>query len=250
MFPKKIVDTPFMIKKINFKESQEIYLFTSEAREYSATMLSEFINFLKFNKSSMPYKFSFVGKDPLLMNELTLNQNIMIDFTADSLTENKEVQFEEFLGQKENNHLRELYLQIDTVAKLPLYVDAQINKIASLLSALLKEGEFIFLESPEENLDVKSLSIFIKALKTQIDIKQQNVFIFSKNIELWKHHSQKLVCRSQDFKFITTKIETIHELDHLSPLDITSKIIESEFETHKDIKNSRPSAKTPKIKIA
>lgn len=239
-----------MTTKHNFKEFQEIYLFTSGPREYTSTMLSEFINFLKFHKARLPYKFSFVGKEPLLMNELTLNQNIMIDFSADSLTENKEVQFEEFLAQKENAHLRELYLQIDAVAKLPLFVDAQINKITSLLCALLKEGEFIFLESPEENLDPKSLAIFIKALKTQINIKQQNVFIFSKNIEFWKQHSQKLVFRSQDFKFITSEIEAIHKLDIVSPLDITSKIIDSEFTTLKNAKNSRPSGKTPKIKIA
>ncbi len=239
-----------MTTKINFKDFQEIYLFTTGPKEYNSTMLSEFINFLKFHKARMPYKFSFVGKDPLLMNELTLNQNIMIDFSADSLTENKEMQFEEFLAHKENVHLKELYLQIDTVAKLPLYVDTQINKITSLLCALLKEGEFIFLESPEENLDPKSLAIFIKALKTQIDIKQQNVFIFSKNIEFWKQHSQKLVFRSQDFKFTTTEIETIHSLDVVSPLDITSKIIDSEFSTSKTVKNSRPTGKTPKIKIA
>lgn len=190
------------MKRINFEENFEIYLFNQEEGNYSS-MLNEFMAFLKFNKAPIPYKFSYVEKVPHLISEMTINQNILIDFNADSLTESKDAQFHEYLQNSKNHELLSLYNKIDIPTELPLYANAQMKKVASLIKALLKEGEYIFLESPEEYLSSEVLDIFVSVLKSQIGEKKQNIFIYSKNTAFWYSHCNKLVHREKDFSFKT-----------------------------------------------
>ena len=190
-----------LMTKINFEESFEIYLFTYDQVDLGPSKLNEFLSFLKFHKVALPFKFSFVSKEASLIPEMTLNQNILIDFSPNSLTESKEVQFQEFLKDPKNHALEELYNTIALPHEMPGQSDAQMKKVCSLIKSLLYEGQFVFFEEPEIDLGPETLKLFTTALREHAKCNQMNIFIFSKNLDLWTPESHKIVERKKDFSF-------------------------------------------------
>lgn len=130
-----------------------------------------------------------------------------MDFSPDSLTAAREFQFQEFLGAQPNRALELLYQKIALPHELPTNSDAQMRKVASLIKSLVFEGQFIFLEEPEKDLDPESLALFISAMKDHIDRYKQNVFIFSTHLDLWMPHIHQHVTREKNYSFTTTKID-------------------------------------------
>lgn len=191
--------------KVNFEDTFDIYLFTEETGE-NFSRLSEFISFLKFNRVNLPYKFSYVSRGDNLIPDLTLIQNILMDWSPNSLTASKDMQFQEFLKEPHNSTLEHLYQKVALPNELPLHADAQMRKVSALLKAVVCEGQFIFLEEPEKDLDQETVSIFIAALRESIGRHKQNVFIFSHDLNLWMPHVNYHVKREKDYSFSIQKI--------------------------------------------
>ena len=192
--------------KINFEENFEIYLFTYEHLELGPSKLNEFLAFLKYHKVPQPFKFSFVSKVASLIPEMTLNQNILIDFSPNSLTESKEIQFQEFLKDPKNHALEELYNTIALPHEMPSQSNAQMKKICSLIKSLLYEGQFLFIEEPENDLGPETLKLFMAALREHAKQRQMNIFIYSKDLSLWTPLSHKIVERKKDYTFMDSPV--------------------------------------------
>ncbi|MDD4975561.1 MAG: hypothetical protein PHY93_14480 [Bacteriovorax sp.] len=192
--------------KLNFEESFEIYLFTETGPENNFSKLNEFLSFLKYSRVNLPYKFSYVSRGDGLIPELTLNDNILMDFSPNSLTASREFQFQEFLKEQPNRDLEKLYQKIASPHELPLHCDAQMKKVSSLIKALISEGQFIFLEEPEKDLDDECIALFVSCLKDHIARHKQNVFIFSHHLNLWMPHVHQHVKREKDYSFTAAKI--------------------------------------------
>jgi hypothetical protein len=190
-----------LMSKIDFEENFEIYLFTYDNMDLGPSKLNEFLSFLKFHKVSLPFKFSFVSKEASLIPEMTLSENILIDFSPNSLTESKEVQFQEFLKDPKHRALEELYHTIALPHELPGQSDAQMKKVCSLIKSLLYEGQFVFFEEPEIDLGPETLKLFTAALREHAKNRQMNIFIYSKDLPLWTPQSHKMVERKKDFSF-------------------------------------------------
>jgi ABC-type transporter Mla maintaining outer membrane lipid asymmetry ATPase subunit MlaF len=199
------------MNRINFEDNFEIYLFTYPNETASSSKLNEFLAFLKFHKIGHPYKFSFVSTTASLIPEMTLNQNIMIDFTPNSLTESKDVQFQDFLKADKRQALNALYNTLELPHEMPAHSNAQMKKVCSLIKSLLYEGEFLFFEEPEIDLEPEALGLFIEALKERVQDRQINVFIYSKSPHMWMSHSHKSVQRMADYNFLVTPI--VKDLD-------------------------------------
>jgi ABC-type lipoprotein export system ATPase subunit len=210
MFFLELADRDLMAK-VNFEETFEIYLFTKQEKENNFSKLSEFLSFLKFNRLSLPYKFSYVSRGDGLIPELSLNENILMDFSPNSLTASKEFQFQEFLKEEGNRPLEDLYQKIFLPHELPRNSDAQMRKVSALIKSLIFEGQFIFLEEPEIDLDEESIALFIAALKDRIEKHKQNIFIFSHNVNLWGPHAHQLVRREKNFSFATENISKTYQ---------------------------------------
>jgi len=191
---------------MTFEESFEIYLFTDNGLENNFSKLNEFLSFLKFNKVNLPYKFSYVSRGDGLIPEMTLNENILMDFSPDSLTAARELQFQEFLKAQPSRDLEKLYQKLATPHELPAHSDAQMKKLTSLIKSLIVEGQFIFLEEPEKDLDEECKRLFISALKDHIARNKQNVFIYSSDLLLWSPHVHKQVNRERDYSFSVEEI--------------------------------------------
>lgn len=204
-FFRYIDDRDFMTKT-NFEESFEIYLFTEKKTENNFSKLSEFLSFLKYNKINLPYKFAYVSRGDGLIPELTLNENILMDFSPNSLTAGREFQFQDFLKEQPNRDLEKLYQKIGVPHGLPVHSNAQMKKISSLVKSLIFEGQFIFLEEPEKDLDEECINLFISSLKDHIARHKKNVFIFSEHFNLWMPHVHLHVKREKDYSFRIEKI--------------------------------------------
>ena len=192
--------------KINFEENFEIYLFTYEHLDLGPSKLNEFLSFLKYHKVPQPFKFSFVSKVASLIPEMTLNQNILIDFSPNSLTESKEIQFQEFLKDPKNRTLEELYNTIALPHEMPSQSNAQVKKVCSLIKSLLYEGQFLFIEEPEVDLGPETLKLFTAALREHARQRKMNIFVFSKDLSLWTPLSHKIVERKKDYSFIDSPV--------------------------------------------
>lgn len=195
-----------MMTKLNFEQTFEIYLFTETGPENNFSKLNEFLSFLKYNKVNLPYKFSYVSRGDGLIPELTLNENILMNFSPDSLTAGREFQFQEFLKEQPNRDLEKLYQKIVLPHVIPAHSDAQMRKVSSLIKSLIFEGQFIFLEEPEKDLDEECVALFISSLKDHIARYKQNVFIFSPQLNLWMPHVHQHVKREKDYSFTASKI--------------------------------------------
>lgn len=194
------------MSKIDFEENFEIYLFKYDTLDLGPSKLNEFLSFLKFHKVSLPFKFSFVSKEASLIPEMTLNENILIDFSPNSLTESKEVQFQEFLKDPKHRALEELYHTIALPHEMPGQSDAQMKKVCSLIKSLLYEGQFVFFEEPEIDLGPETLKLFTAALREHAKNCQMNIFIYSKDLPLWTPQTHKIVERKKDYSFHVTPV--------------------------------------------
>jgi len=232
------------MKKINFDEKFEIYLFTDPEENLGTSKLGEFISFLKFNKLNLPYKFTYVAAKASLIPEMTLNQNILIDFSPNSLTESKDIQFQDFLKSQPNRALEDLYQKLESPHELPSQTNAQMKKLCTLIKSLLYEGQFIFLEEPELDLDQEILELFKHALKEQSQNNQMNIFIYSQNRALWRNETHHTVERQEDYTFNVVTLNNRTEWKKERDL-FYSKIVHKENESTlslSDFKNKKKQA--------
>lgn len=198
------------MEKYSFNELSQIYLFRSKpAHSLAGSCLNEFLSYLKFYRVMGPYKFSFVGKNGNLIPELTLKQNLLIDYTSESLTEEKEAHFRENLKTKPNLQLEALYNHISNLNDLPKNSTPEEIKLVSLLKALLSDAPYLFLENPEADLSENTFKIFQEALFNQIRLTEQNVFIITKRERSWSKYVTKIVGRNKDFTFKTENSDPI-----------------------------------------
>jgi ABC-type lipoprotein export system ATPase subunit len=154
-----------------------------------------------------PYKFSYVGKQGNLIPELTLKQNLLLDYTGESLSEEKEVHFKKNLKELPNVQMETIYNMIIALSEFPKNATSEEIKLISLLKALLSNSPYIFLECPEEELSEKSFHKFQEALFNQIQTSKQTVFLITKKENNWSKYISKIITRNKDLTFNTESFD-------------------------------------------
>lgn len=192
------------MEKYHFDDHSQIFLFKSIIDlKHPPMAINEFLAYLKYCRVMGPYKFSFVGPGENLIPDLTLKQNIMIDYTNASLSEDKEIHFKSKLKERPNIYLEALYHKILNINDIPANATKEELKLVGLIKALISESPFIFLENPELDLAEDTFKLFQDALKIQIELSGQNVFIQTYQIEKWSNLVDKVVSRNKDYSFNT-----------------------------------------------
>lgn len=190
-----------MMNNFEYDKNYAKFLFLKDPNYDHASYLSEFIAFIKSQKIPFPFSFSYVGGETNLMPNLTLNENILMNYSPHSLTTDKEHQFQEFLNLKENYYIKKLYDKLSEKHLAAHLAQPEMKKIASLIKALTTESEYIFLENPEKDLSENIRILFSKALDTHLEKNQINAFIYSSNSELWVSQCSHSVSRNKYFQF-------------------------------------------------
>ena len=78
------------------------------------------------------------------------------------------------------------------------------------MQGLLKNGPYLFLDSPEKYLDYNNLFLFIQALKISMKDNGLIVIISSPKQDFWKKYAQKLIIKRGVGHFWVTPIENNH----------------------------------------
>lgn len=182
---------------------------------HAGPKVHEFLSFLKYFKIPKPYKFATITSENNLINTLTLKENILMKLNCESLTNSKDREFEEIMESFHNPYLPPI-LELFTEGNLRSEeASKEANKTAQLLSALLSDVQFIFMESPEKDLSFKMFSHFLKAIKFHCHQKNVNIFISSANPELWTDEAQYYIQRDDQLGF---SISEISKKKNLAPL--------------------------------
>ncbi len=181
-----------------FIRKKEILLFSSRGEHPCTCQLKNFIHCLNLFETKRPLRFAYAEADTLMMNRLSLKENILLDGFANSLCMSKEFQLEKHLDKEGRPCLVELYSRIGDIELKPQEVSLETRKLVSLLKTLLKPSDYIFLEKPELHLSEYNLAIFIAALKEQIEKKDQTIFIHSSDEDIWAAHVSKKIVKEVD----------------------------------------------------
>lgn len=189
------------MKETAYTKNYATFLFKKDENTYRSSYLSEFMAFIKAQGIAQPFSFSYVGDETNLVPSLTLNENILMDFSPHSLTNEKIYQFEDFLNLKQNVYIKKLYDKLTERDIEAVNCTPEMKKIASLIKALISETEYIFLENPERNLTENIRILFHKALKSHLEHKEINAFIYTSNEEAWLSQSSFTVTRNKHFQF-------------------------------------------------
>lgn len=215
-------------------EQSEIYLFECSKEhpkpnaffhdQPQTAKVNEFVAFLKYFQIPSPYKFTTISGELNLISDLSLKENILMNFNSDSLTSSKNHQFDEIIHQIKNPYIAPLLQYFHEGDLKPHEASKEAIKCAQLLRALLSDSKFIFMESPEKDLSYQLFTIFLKALKHHCKDKVVNVFISSPNPELWLNEAHFVIKRNEKLQFV---VEQAKIKDPMLPIDVQPTIPES-----------------------
>jgi ABC-type multidrug transport system ATPase subunit len=190
------------MNELKYTKNINSYLFLNDPSCGHSSYLSEFIAFIKSQHSATPVNFSYVGDETNLMPKLTLNQNILMNFSPISLTNEKVKQFEDYLTHNQNAYIKKLYDKLIDRDIVTQNAGPEMKKLTSLIKALITESDYIFLENPENDLSENIRILFNKALETHIQLKNIKTFIYSSTgEESWKPYCMYTVSRNKYFQF-------------------------------------------------
>ena len=181
-----------------FLRKKEILLFSSHDEHPATCQLKNFIHCLNHFDKKRPLRFAYSESNTLMMSHLTIKENILLDGVIHTLCSTKEFQLKKHLDKEGRPRLVKLFNQIGDIELRPDQVSTETLKLVSLLKTLLRPSDYLFFENPQMHLSDMNLAIFIEALKEQVEIKNQTIFIHSTNEDLWSDLVSKKILKEVD----------------------------------------------------
>lgn len=177
-------------------EKMDLALFENGKPVSEFSQLKDFLSFLKLYGYSKPFKFSHVQTDGPLIENLSLEENLLLHSSSHD-QESVETKLDKLLEQSGNPHLKELYNAISLKHLMPSEVDDESRKSIALIKSLLQGGDFLFLENPEKYLGKNLLSLFVQALVYKTATTGLIVVISTRFRNIWAPHFTKRVFRDE-----------------------------------------------------
>lgn len=181
-----------------FLKKKELLLFSSQEEQRFCCQLKNFIHCLNLFEKQRPLRFAYAEAETLMMNHLSLKENVLLDGVMNSLCMSKEFQLKTHLDKEGRPALVKLYSKIGNLESRPNEVSSETRKLTSLLKTLLKPSDYIFLDRPELYLSEENLQIFIEALQEQLEKTEQTIFIHSLHEEIWIPYASKKILKGPD----------------------------------------------------
>ena len=180
-------------------------LVVDESKTLSPTSpVNLLLNFLKSQKVSKPYKFSYSTSKGVLIDNLNLKDNLKLENLGH---QQSNLNIQSHLDCLKNIYLNELFKKIGPLELLPEQVDAQTQKLTSLVKCFLAKADYLFFEYPEHNLDHQNLVCLAKAMQGLIQARPKNCLVFSDKISFWSHYASHNLLNSPSHGFNVLKIE-------------------------------------------
>lgn len=155
--------------------------------------LKNFTTFLKLSGKKGPFKFTSANEDNSLHAKLNIKQNILLETIPDNFNGLNESNFEEYTKGIENKYLAKLIKRIYPLDRLPFQLNAEERKIAILVKSMLNPCDYVFLDSPDKNLNDGNLSILKQCLIYESCVMHKAIFITSDDDSIWNDMVTQIV---------------------------------------------------------
>lgn len=172
-----------------------IVLFNKNSKSGSrdGCQLRDFINLLISNKVPRPFSFSHVDSDGILMDTLTLRENLQLELVTTSFHDSAQFSVDEYIQGIGNPYLMELYKKITLLDELPKNVDLQTKKITALIRGCVRKADYVFLEAPEKHLLSENNKLLISALEHRCNTLKSTAIVSSTQETMWRKNATVVV---------------------------------------------------------
>lgn len=177
-------------------EKMDLALFENSAGLKEFSQLKDFLSFLKLYKQPRPFRFSHVETSGPLIENLTLQENLLLHVTGNE-SKDETTQIDILIEQTGNPHLKSFYDKISLKSSFPMDVDDETRKCMALVKVLVQSSDFLFLENPEKYLSKDMLSLFVQSLVYKTATTGQIVLISTRFKKIWGPHFTKKIFRDE-----------------------------------------------------
>ncbi len=180
---------------------RDILLFDTESGLFPSNSVKQFFHFLKYSGIRGHIKFAHAHDQASLHKNINIRQNIIMESQTQDTFGLEEENFEAHLNKLSNKYLSRLIKRVFPLDRFPYQLNEEERKIAVLVKALLCPCDYIFLDSPEKNLNEGNLNIFKQSLIYESYYSNKTVLITSMEKDTWLDMATKVVYKTNHFEF-------------------------------------------------
>ncbi len=147
-------------------------------------ILNEYIKLLKCSKLSTPLNFSFISEESSLIDNISINENILLQVPQNSDSISSE-DFESLMARQKNKFIAKLLELIPNLHWIPEHLNEEGKKVISIVNAILKNSPTIFIHGPETHLTSETLEIFKNALQFEAETNNKTVVLSTIHTNIW-----------------------------------------------------------------
>lgn len=206
------------LKSVASSIKSKIILFEDKGEDkFSTSHLKTFLNFLNYAQIKKPIRFSHIPEESQIITSLGAKETLRLSLPP-HLTGRQEFQLDEYFSNTHNSYCSQLYLKIAKVLQHENKQSANCKmeqeeiKIVSLLSGIIRQNDFLLLESPEKYLAKDTFNIFFKALLFNRDLTGSTIIVSSNHHSFWMDHAHYILFQdhNMEFRLIANAINIIH----------------------------------------
>ena len=183
----------------------KIYFFEKTiVSQYDANPLKEFLYFLKYKGHDF-INFSFSADKNCLHDNLSVKENFILDAIPTSLIKDGENNLNDFIERIGNPHVRELILLIGNLNEKIHNLPEEKKKLVSLTKAIISQSQFMFLDTPDNNISNETLQIVKKCVHHEAKLNNRIILIKSDRKILWPDIVTNIITKNKDFTYSISK---------------------------------------------
>lgn len=190
------------VKHLNF---QQILLFDILGQNTNSNALKEFMYYLKYSGKRGKINFALSSSFENVHAHLSIKDNYILDSVPTSLIINKDDNFSQRVDGLKNEYLKELVYETHCIDRIVKDISSTEKKLVSIVKALLSDSEYIFLDNPDNEQDIKTVKKIKDAIMFEVNNYNRKVFLMSDKREIWLDISTDIISRSQSNEYISTK---------------------------------------------
>ncbi len=207
------------VTKLNFNK---IYLFDDICNEVKfSNSLKEFIYYLRFTGVKGIIDFSYASHKDSIHPNLSLKDNFILDSVPTSLIKDKDDNLRSRIDQLSNKKLVKLITDLESIDRKADDLSDEECKIASIVKSLLSHTEYIFLETPDENLSFEKLNIIKDCLLYEVEHNYRTIFLKPKNNDMWLDVATDIIVKNEKQEY-TKSINALNDTAH------TEKVVQKQ----------------------
>jgi ABC-type sugar transport system ATPase subunit len=169
--------------------------------------LSSFVNYMNLIYKKKTLNFSYASKDGSLIKNISLINNMLLEVETNPFVKIDENYLYNILIKKENDPLLLLYRRIKKPMSRPSSISKEVYKLTSLIRAIIKDSDILFLDSPEEHLSQKAIALLKNAIYVEAKRNKKIVFIKTDKQPIWYSIMNKTLIKNEMNKYFMQLIE-------------------------------------------